>query len=117
MKNKTIVLFYIIGFVVTGQSIFAQTEGDLGVQEVQVTESFIPNVPDAIKLANNPKLSDTIKVTKNVSYKPLNRRFDSQLKLNPIKSAKIKGEPLPQLYHTYIYGGLGNMSMREEALK
>jgi len=111
MKNKTILLFYVLGFVVIGQSIFAQTEGDLGVQEVKVTESFIPDVPDAIKLANNPKLSDTIKVTKNVSYKPLNRRFDSQLKLNPIKSAKIKGEPLPQLYHTYIYGGLGNMSM------
>ena len=111
MKNKTYVLFYILVLVLIGQSIFAQTDGDLGVQEVQVTESFIPDVPDAIKLADNPKLSDTIKVTKNVSYKPLNRRFESQLKLNPIKSAKIKGEPLSKLYHTYIYGGVGNMSM------
>jgi len=111
MKNKTIVLFYILGCFLIGQSIFAQADGDLGVQEVQVTESFIPDVPDAIKLADNPKLSDTIKVTKNVSYKPLSRRFESQLKLNPIKSAKIKGEPLSKLYNTYIYGGLGNLSL------
>ncbi len=111
MKNKTFVLFYIFGFVLLGQSIFAQTDGNLGVQEVQVTESFIPNVPNAIKLADNPMLSDTIKITKNISYKPLNRRFESQLKLNPIKSAKIKGESLSKLYHTYIYGGFGNVSM------
>ncbi len=111
MKNKTFVLFYIFGFVLLGQSIFAQTDGNLGVQEVQVTESFIPNVPNAIKLADNPTLSDTIKIIKNISYKPLNRRFESQLKLNPIKSAKIKGESLSKLYHIYIYGGFGNMSM------
>ncbi len=93
------------------QSIFAQVDGDLGIQEVQVTESFIPYVPDAIKFDDNPKLPDTIKITKNISYQPLNYRFESLLKLNPIKSAKIKGEPLSKLYHTYIYGGVGNMSM------
>ena len=69
----------------------------------------IPDVPEAIKLADKPILSDTIKVNKNISYKPLFRRFESQLK--PIKSAKIKGEPLSKIYNTYIYGGLGNMSM------
>ncbi len=111
MKNKTIVLFYIIGCVFIGQSIFAQTDGALGVQEVQVTESFIPDVPDAIKLSDNPLLIDTIKLTKNLSYKPLSRRFESQLILNPIKSAKIKGEPLSKLYNTYIYGGFGNLSL------
>lgn len=110
MNNKTYILLYILGLFI-GQSIFAQTDGDLGVQEVQVTESFIPDVPEVIKLADNPKLSDTIKITKSVSYKPLKRRFETQFKLNPIKSAKIKGEPLSKLYHTYIYGGVGNMSM------
>ena len=83
----------------------------MGVQEIQVTEYFIPDVPEAIKLADKPILSDTIKVNKNISYKPLFRRFESQLKLKPIKSAKIKGEPLSKIYNTYIYGGLGNMSM------
>ena len=111
MKNKILTLFYIFGLVLLGQNILAQTDDNLGVQEVQVTESFIPNVPNAIKLADVPKLSDTIKTTKNVSYNPLSRRFESQLKLNPIQSAKIKGEPLSKLYHTYIYGGVGNMSM------
>ena len=110
MNNKTYILLYILGLFIS-QSIFAQTDGDLGVQEVQVTESFIPDVPEVIKLADNPKLSDTIKITKSVSYKPLKRRFETQFKLNPIKSAKIKGEPLSKLYHTYIYGGVGNMSM------
>ena len=94
-----------------GQGIFAQTDGNLRVQEVQVTESFIPDVPEAIKLSDNPMLIDTIKITKNINYKPLNHRFESQLILNPIKPAMIKGEPLSKLYNTYVYGGFGNLSL------
>lgn len=111
MKNKTLVLFYILGFVLFGQNTLAQSYDDLGVQEIQVTESFIPDVPQASKLGELPSLLDTIKAYKNISYKPIVKRFESQLKLSPIKSAKIKGESLSKLYHTYIYGGVGNMSM------
>ena len=111
MNNKFLMIFYFLGLIIIGNEVLAQTDEDLGVQEVQVTEYFIPDVPEAIKLADKPILSDSIKVNKNISYKPLFRRFESQLKLKPIKSAKIKGEPLSKIYNTYIYGGLGNMSM------
>ena len=111
MNNKFLMIFYFLGLIIINKEVLAQSDEDLGVQEVQVTEYFIPDVPEAIKLADKPMLSDTIKVNKNISYKPLIRRFESQLKLNPIKSAKIKGESLSKIYNTYIYGGLGNMSM------
>tara|TARA_B100000497_G_C7692323_1_gene421384 strand:+ start:1785 stop:3482 length:1698 start_codon:yes stop_codon:yes gene_type:complete len=111
MKNKIFTIICISIGVLLEINAFAQSDENLGVQEIQVTESFIPDVPEANKLTDIPTLSDTIKTVKNVSYSPINKRFESQLKLNPIKAAKIKGEPLNKLYHTYIYGGLGNMSM------
>jgi hypothetical protein len=111
MKNKIFTIICISIGVLLEINAFAQSDENLGVQEIQVTESFIPDVPEANKLTDIPTLSDTIKTVKNVSYSPINKRFESQLKLNPIKAAKIKGEPLNKLYHTYIYGGVGNMSM------
>ena len=111
MKNKTFLLTGIVMAALLSFNTYAQSDEDLGVQEVQVTESFIPDVPEASKLADIPQLFDTIKTEKNVRYTPINKRFESQLKLKPIKAAKIKGEILYKLYHTYIYGGVGNMSM------
>lgn len=111
MKNKTFLLTGIVMAALLSFNTYAQSDEDLGVQEVQVTESFIPDVPEASKLADIPQLFDTIKTDKNVRYTPINKRFESQLKLKPIKAAKIKGEILDKLYHTYIYGGVGNMSM------
>jgi hypothetical protein len=111
MKNKIFTIICISIGVLLEINAFAQSDENLGVQEIQVTESFIPDVPEANKLTDIPTLSDTIKTVKNVSYSPINKRFESQLKLNLIKAAKIKGEPLNKLYHTYIYGGVGNMSM------
>lgn len=111
MMNKIFTVICILLCVLLEINTFAQSDENLGVQEIQVTESFIPDVPDANKFADIPTLSDTIKIVKNISYSPINKRFESHLTLNPIKAAKIKGEPLNKLYHNYIYGGVGNMSM------
>ena len=109
MNNK--ILISILSFTLCGLASLAQIDDDLGVQEIQVTKSFIPSIPEANKLLDIPTLSDTIKISKLVSYSPINKRFESQLSLSPIQAAKIKGEPLSKLYSTYIYGGVGNMSM------
>lgn len=103
--------FYFFGFILVAKISLAQSKNEIGVEEVQVTESFIPIVPEANKFSELPLLRDTIKVSKNVYYSPINKRFETQLKLDPIKSAKIKGESLSKLYQTYIYGGLGNTSL------
>lgn len=111
MKNR-IILFSVL-IVLCNVSLYSQTntDEDLGVQEVQITKSFIPEIPSATKLNNSPTLSDTIKTNKRVSYFPIDKRFNTNLQLNPIKAAKIKGEPISKLYSTYIYGGVGNMSI------
>ena len=109
--NKNLLFFYFFGFILVAQINLAQSKNEIGIQEVQVTESFIPIVPVANKFSDIPILYDTIKVSKNISYSPQNYRFKTQLKLDPIKSAKIKGEPLSKLYQTYIYGGFGNTSL------
>ena len=111
MKNKIILLGVLIVFCNT--SVYSQINNndDLGVQEVQITKSYIPEIPSATKINLSPTLTDTIKTSKRVSYFPIDKRFKINIKLNPIKAAKIKGEPISKLYNTYIYGGVGNMSM------
>lgn len=110
MKNKAILLSILIALCNTSYS-QTNTDDDLGVQEVQITKSFIPEIPSASKINISPSLTDTIKTNKRVSYFPIDKRFEKKIKLNPIKAAKIKGEPIQKLYSTYIYGGVGNMSM------
>lgn len=109
MKNNIILISTLL---VLSQFIWAQTNSDdLGVQEVQITDYFIPQIPLSSKIESIPMLKDTIKTSHNVSFQPHNKQFQSKLKLNPIKAAKIKGQQIPKIYRTYVYGGVGNMSM------
>ena len=62
MKNKIFVLLIFKSYFS-----FAQ-ESDLGVQEIQVTESFIPSVPIANKIMDLPQIQDTFNVKTEVQY-------------------------------------------------
>ena len=109
MKNKLVLLSICISCI---QLVLAQSDSDdLGVQEVQITEFFVPKIPLSTRIETIPTLKDTIKTTHPISYNPVNKRFASKLALTPIKAAKIKGHALPKIHRAYVYGGVGNMSL------
>jgi len=105
MKNKIFVLLIFISCFS-----FAQ-EPDLGVQEIQVTESFIPSVPLANKIMDLPQNQDTFKVETKVEYFLNSKQYLTSYSVDTISPAKIKGEPLSKLYSTYLKLGLGNNAL------
>lgn len=105
MKNKIFVLLIFISCFS-----FAQ-EPDLGVQEIQVTESFIPSVPLANKIMDLPQNQDTFKVETKVEYFLNSKQYLTSYNVDTISPAKIKGEPLSKLYSTYLKLGLGNNAL------
>jgi hypothetical protein len=105
MKNK---IFILLAFI-SGIS-FAQESG-LGVQEIQVTESFIPIVPIANKIMDLPQTQDTFKVNTEVEYFLNSKQYLTSFNVDTISPAKIKGEPLSKLYSSFIKLGLGNHAL------
>ena len=105
MKNKIFILLIFISCFS-----FAQ-EPDLGVQEIQVTESFIPSVPLANKIMDLPQNQDTFKVETKVEYFLNSKQYLTSYSVDTISPAKIKGEPLSKLYSTYLKLGLGNNAL------
>ena len=105
MKNKIFVLLIFISYFS-----FAQ-ESDLGVQEIQVTESFIPSVPIANKIMDLPQSQDTFNVETEVQYFLNSKQYLTTYSVDTISPAKIKGEPLSKLYSTYLKLGLGNNAL------
>lgn len=77
------------------------------VKEVQVVKPYEPTISDAFKITHLPVISDTVKTIPEVKYyvhtKPLNIGYT----IDPIKPAKMVGEPLSHLYNSYVKLGLG----------
>ena len=101
MKNKVIItLLFFSSF-----NLWAQDQ-DLDVQEVDVVEQFIPTIPPARKIVDIPNIFDTVKVKKKVHYSTLSKQYQTAYQIDTIRAAKIKGEPIPRLYQTYLKLGL-----------
>ena len=106
MKNKVLIILLIF----SSFNLWAQDQ-DLDVQEVDVVEQFVPTVPPARKIVDIPKISDTVKVQKKVYYSTLSKQYQTAYQIDTIRAAKIKGEPIPRLYQTYLKLGLGNTAL------
>ena len=106
MKNKVLIILLIF----SSFNLWAQ-EQDLGVQEVDVVEQFVPMVPATRKIVDIPKIFDTLKVHKKVHYSTLSKQYQTVYQIDTIRAAKIKGEPIPRLYQTYLKLKLGNTAL------
>ena len=106
MKSKVLVF----GLVFSSLTVFGQ-DNELDAQEVNVIEQYVPTVPPARKINDIPKIVDTVKVEKTVHYSTLPKQYQTSYQIDTIKPAKIKGEPIPKLYQTYLRLGLGNTAL------
>ncbi len=106
MKNKVIIIL----FIFSSFNLWAQDQ-DLDVQEVDVVEQFVPTIPPVRKIVDIPKIFDTVKVQKEVHYNTLSKQYQTSYQIDTIRAAKIKGEPIPRLYQTYLKLGLGNTAL------
>lgn len=101
MRNRLFILLLFFSY-----SSFAQDT--LGVQEVQVTESYIPEVPISKKITDFPEIEDTFKIPLSISYLLNSKQYITSFSVDTISPAKIKGEFIQKIYPTYIKLAIGN---------
>lgn len=103
---RSLNIFLIILSVCAFQVAYAQE--DTLQHEVKIIEAYKPTISDAYKINIPPKVKDTAKVRSSFDYIIDSRRIDTGFELEPIKPAKMVGEPLAKLYSNYLKLGFGN---------
>ena len=86
---------------------FSQTKANRDSTTIISETVFKPFLNDAFKIKENPSIKDTNKLIPQLKYSFLSKQIPVSFKLEPIKAAKIKGEPLKKLYRGYAKAGFG----------
>ena len=106
MSNPKNILILITTFLMLSSS-FAQTNASVDSTTIISETGFQPFLTDAFKIKSNPSIKDTNKIIPKLKYSFLNKQLPVYFELDPIKPAKIKGEPLVKLYRGYVKAGFG----------
>ena len=91
--------------IITINSVFSQINDNKN--EVTVIASYEPSLSDAFKINFNPVLKDSIFELPAFDYKIQTKIYPTSFSLDPIKPAKIVGEPITKLYKNLIKVGMG----------
>lgn len=90
---------------------------DAGAEVYAQTETIIAEgnastiILDRVEKINDPaNTKDTVLAAPAFNYNLQPKRFNTLVKLDTIRAAKIASEPLPKLYRTYARAGVGNYS-------
>ena len=74
----------------------------------KVVKAYNPTLVNAIKISTEPEIDDDLKIDLDLNYSFIGRQVPVSFIVEPIKPAKIKGEPLVKLYNGYARIGVGN---------
>ncbi|MCD4678842.1 MAG: hypothetical protein K8S00_00505 [Bacteroidales bacterium] len=107
--NKTYRILTISAMVVVGLLYsYDNAYGQTYDEEITVIAPYEPSISDAFKININPKIKDTTTRIIEHNYSILPKRYDTKFQLEPIKPAKIVGEPIDKLYKNFVKAGFGN---------
>jgi len=104
-----IVTLVVALFILLAYKAVAQGQGGIiDGSDWTVTGIFQPIVADAIKLSDRPIFSDSTKRIEKLNYSIRSKKVNSIFEVEPIKPAKMQGEPLTKLYRSMVKVGAGN---------
>jgi hypothetical protein len=106
MKYYTKSCFLFLLLVAFSISVSGQEE-DIDKQ-VQVVKAYKPVVKDAYKISELPGIKDTSTVTEEFNYYLIPKLVETEFKVKPIPAATMVGEPLRELYGSYVKVGMGS---------
>jgi hypothetical protein len=104
IQNKLIYIQILGLMLLSVNGLFAQEELS---KEVQVVKPYEPIISDAYKITHLPKITDTVKTIPEISYTLQTHPLSIGYTIDPIKPAKMVGEPLEKLYNSYVKVGVG----------
>src|SRR5574344_1823528 len=76
-------------------------------ESVIISAQFDPIVNEAMKLSENPSIFDTTFKVPDFKYEIINKVYPTQIRIEEIKPARVKGEPVSMLYNGNINAGIG----------
>ena len=83
---------------------------DINPTQVTVIEGFNPQIPESEKIKEITKFSDTTQIDKTQKYSFVEKTLNTNYEIRPLKSAKVSGEKLSDLYRSTILLGGGTHS-------
>ncbi|MBL4593154.1 MAG: hypothetical protein JKX68_04965 [Flavobacteriales bacterium] len=107
MSNSKNILSLLLAFLMLSITGFSQTKPSIDSTTIISETGFQPFLTDAFKIKDNPNIKDTNKIIPELKYSFLNKQVPVIFELDPIKPARIKGEPLVKLYRGHAKVGFG----------
>lgn len=103
-------MIYRIIFSLTCITFFSSlfSQDTLKSDNIYIVKGFKPEIAKSNKLPEIPKTIETNVKPIAVEYSFINKQLENRFDIDPIKPAKMKGEPLDKLYNHYVKAGLGN---------
>ena len=98
---------YII-FSIASTCLFGQTDSLETQPEVIIVKTADIPVMNAVKMTNNPSIEDSIIAAPKIIYGVVKKQIPVTFDVDPIKPARMKGEPLKSLSKVHLKGGFGN---------
>ena len=80
---------------------------DINPTKVTVIEGFKPQIPESEKIKEVTKFSDTTKIDRTQKYSFVEKTLNTNYDIRLLKSAKVSGEKLSDLYRSTILLGGG----------
>ena len=102
MKSQYYIVFLLILLILSVQ---ANAQFD---KDVLIIKTYNPTISDAFKLNVMPKIKDTLNFKPDFEYQVAPTKFPTGFEIEPIRPAKIVGEPLTRLYGNYVKLGFGS---------
>lgn len=110
MNNYSVKITALAVAVFSSLSLLAQSS-TIDSTTVNIVEEYKPILNEAHKIKNNPAIEDTFKIVPTMRYSFLNKQMPVSFEVDPIKHAKVVGEPLMKLYRGYAKVGYGTNGM------
>ena len=75
---------------------------------LHVVKSFQPTIADAYKINDMPVVKDSVPPVPQLNYNINPKKINTPFTVEPLKPAKMVGEPLTKLYNSLVKVGMGN---------
>ena len=107
MKRRLIAFAFILSLILGGMNqVFAQVNDTTFI----VVGIFKPTIADANKINEVPAVKDSVPPVPQLNYSIISKKVFTPFNVEPIKPAKMSGEPISKLYNGLAKMGGGNYS-------
>jgi len=105
IRYSLFIIYYSLFFLIPNKDLWGQKI--LKDTLLHVVKSFQPTIADAYKINDAPLVKDSVPPPPQLSYSIQSKNIFTPFTVDPIKPAKMVGEPLPKLYNTLVKAGAG----------